>query len=106
MNKDVILVITTTSTREEAERIGASLVEEKLAACVQIDSPITSIYSWKNKIEKDTEHRLLIKTLKSNYERTESKIKDLHSYTTPQILAIPASNIDTNYNNWIASSVN
>ena len=105
MSNKILIVITTTSTKEEAHSIGLALIKKKLAACIQIDKNITSIYSWKNKIEKDNEYRLLIKTTESNYIQVEQKIKELHHYETPQILAVSAENIETNYSHWITSSL-
>ena len=96
----LIRIITTTSTREEAERIGALLVEKGFAACVQVSGPILSIYPWKGKIEKDEEWVLSVKTLEKVYDRCKEFIIEQHSYECPQIIAFPAKDVFEPYLDW------
>lgn len=84
-----IQITTTTDKKEVAERIAFRLVEEKLAACVQIVGPITSIYRWKGTIERAEEWQCIIKSREDLYKEIEHAIKSVHPYEVPEIIAIP-----------------
>jgi periplasmic divalent cation tolerance protein len=99
--KSYIQVSTTTETREQAQTIARHLVDEKLAACVQILGPITSTYSWKGKVETTEEWLCLIKTQENLYETLEKAILSLHSYETPEIIAVPIIRGSKEYINWL-----
>lgn len=103
MPERVILIITTLPGQEEAERLAHSLVEQKLAACVNIHGPMTSVYSWKGKIEHDTERQLVIKTTAACYQAVENFIKQEHPYELPEILALPVSGGLSGYTEWVNS---
>ena len=96
-----IQVITTVETRDDAERIALHLTKKRLAACVQILGPITSIYWWKNKIEKSNEYLLLIKSKKELYSEIEAGIKQVHPYDVPEIIAVQVIQGFEKYFNWI-----
>lgn len=83
------LVYITTSGKEESKKIGRILVEERLAGCVNIISTIDSLYWWKGEIEEDNESVLIVKTKVSNIENIIKRVKEIHSYENPAILAIP-----------------
>ncbi len=100
-----IVVLTTTETPQQAERIAQLLVEAELAACVQILPPMISIYRWQGKIEQATETLLLIKTLREKYPALEAAIKSHHPYQTPEIIALPVDAGSAEYLNWLALSV-
>lgn len=97
-----IQVITTTETRDEADRIARVLVEGGLAPCVQIVGPITSTYSWQGRIETAAEWQCLIKTRDDLFEEVERSIKSVHSYETPEIIALPISAGSREYLDWMA----
>jgi len=97
----VLIVLTTTSTTDEAESLANGLVESRLAACVQILPKMTSVYAWEGKISKDSEHLLLIKTLPEKYEAVEKYILDHHSYDTPEIVAVDAEKASAGYLKWL-----
>jgi len=99
--KSYIQISTTTETKEQAQKIAQYLVEAKLAACVQITGPITSIYRWKGKVENAQEWFCLIKTTDDLYNKVEAAIKDLHTYETPEIIAVPIVKGSKEYLNWI-----
>ena len=82
-------VYITTSGEEESKKIGKTLVEEKLAACVNIIPSIESIYLWKGEIEDDEESLLIAKTKVETVDKIIKRVKEIHSYETPAILAIP-----------------
>lgn len=96
-----IQVTTTTETKEQAQIIARHLVDKKLAACVQILGPITSTYRWKGKVEIAEEWLCLIKTREELYSEVEKAIKILHSYETPEIIAIPIVQGTPGYLNWL-----
>jgi periplasmic divalent cation tolerance protein len=99
--KSYIQISTTTETIEQADKIAQHLVETKLAACVQITGPIKSIYRWKGKVETTDEWLCLIKTRAILYNKIEAAIKKLHSYETPEIIAVPIIKGSKEYLNWL-----
>lgn len=91
---------TTAASRDDAERLAALLVEKGLAACVQIDSPMTSFYSWEGKVEQDSECRLWIKALGGNLEELELTLAQNHPYDTPQWVCAKAEKVSEKYLKW------
>lgn len=102
---EMLVVLTTVELTEDGERLGRLLVERKLAACVQILPPMTSIYRWQDKIEQTAEQLLLIKTTRAAYPRLELAIKENHPYETPEIIALEVERGSQNYLEWLAKGV-
>ncbi len=102
---EALVVITTTETQTDAERLAQALVERELAACVQVLPQITSIYRWQGKIEQAVEVLLLIKTTRAAYSELEAAIRQNHSYQTPEIIALPVEAGSTDYLSWLRSSL-
>lgn len=100
-----LVVITTTETQEEAERLAHRLVEHQLAACVQLVAPLTSVYRWEGKVETAQEVLLLIKTTLAAYAALETEIKQRHSYQTPEIIALPVMAGAQDYLAWLRATV-
>jgi len=98
---DTILVYTTFAGKEEALKLARILLEKHLIACAQIDSPIDSLYWWDGAIEQVKEYRLVMKSSQSLWEELEREIRRWHSYDVPEILAVPVSAIDKDYEKWI-----
>lgn len=96
-----IQVTTTTATKEEAQKIARYLVEQRVAACVQIAGPIISTYRWQGKVETATEWLCLIKTQESLYSELEKEIIGLHSYETPEIIAVEIIKGSRDYLSWL-----
>jgi len=96
-----IVVLVTCGSEEEATKIGNSLIEERLAACVNMISPVRSIYRWKGKIWDEKEWMLIIKTQKRRFEELEKKVKSLHSYSVPEIIALPMVEGSIPYLKWL-----
>lgn len=96
----------TTSSKEESKKIGETLVEEKLAACVNIVASIESIYLWKGEIEHDDESLLIVKTKQDNIDKIIKRVKEIHSYETPAILAIPIIGGSKDYLDYLDSEIN
>jgi periplasmic divalent cation tolerance protein len=103
--KSYIQVMTTTETKQQAQSIAQYLVEAKLAACVQITGPITSIYRWKQKVENAQEWLCLIKTHEDLYDKVEAAIKSRHTYEIPEIIAVPIVKGSKEYLNWIDEEI-
>jgi len=91
----------TAGSNEEARNIGSILVEEKLAACVNIINNIHSIYKWKGKIEYDTENLLIIKTTGEKSNDLIRKIREIHSYENPECIGLKIERGSDEYLNWI-----
>ncbi|MEE8449703.1 MAG: divalent-cation tolerance protein CutA [Thermodesulfobacteriota bacterium] len=99
---EFLVVLTTAGTKEEAERIGKTLVKESLAACINVIFPLTSIFSWEGRIEQAEEALLLMKTKRTLYEKLETRLKQLHSYQTPEVIALPVIFGSPEYLKWVS----
>lgn len=97
----MLIVFTTAPNNDEAEMLAEKIVEAKLAACVQVLSPMKSFYFWENAVQKDSEQLLLIKTLKEKYDALENFIKTHHCYETPEIVAVRSEKVSADYLNWM-----
>ncbi|MGB7587074.1 MAG: divalent-cation tolerance protein CutA [Solirubrobacterales bacterium] len=102
---EYVQITTSVGSEEEAERIGAALVERRLAACVQVLGPIASRYRWQGEIETAREWLCLAKTEASHYLQVEATIRELHSYEEPEIVATPIVAGSKAYLDWISASL-
>ena len=100
---DFIQVTTTASTKEEAAKIAAALLEQRLAACAQVVGPIESRYWWKGAIEQSTEWLCILKTLRGKFSAVEAAIRENHSYEVPEIVACPIEIGSEPYLQWLRS---
>lgn len=96
-----VTVLTTTASEAEAETIAAALLADELAACVQIVE-IRSRYLWKGEVQRESEKLLLIKTRAVLFEVVRARIRTMHSYETPEIVALPIVAADADYLSWMA----
>ena len=101
----LLQVVTTCATQDEAQRIGEALVAARLAGCVQIHSPITSIYRWQGQVERSEEWLLVVKTLPQRFDAVAAAIRQQHSYQTPQIIGIPVVEGTEDYVAWLREQV-
>jgi periplasmic divalent cation tolerance protein len=101
---EAIVVYITAPNEEEAAKIAKAVVEERLAACVNIVKGIRSIYSWQGKIEDDPEVLMIAKTQRNLFETLKKRVKELHSYTIPEIIAMPIIEGSEDYLNWLKES--
>ncbi|MBN1377759.1 MAG: divalent-cation tolerance protein CutA [Gammaproteobacteria bacterium] len=99
-----LLVLTTLPTEELARQLAAQLVEQKLAACINILPAMTSIYQWQGKLEQGTEHQMLIKTRQDCYAQLEKFILAQHPYELPEIIAVPITQGLPEYLQWISDA--
>lgn len=104
-SEDAILVLTTTGSRDEAAAIAASLVESRLAACVQIVSEIESFYRWEGRVAHESEWLVLCKSTAGRYDALERAILAAHSYATPEIVAVPITRGSRAYLAWLRDAV-
>lgn len=102
---DVVLVYITAANREEARRIGRALVEERLAACVNLPAPHTAIYRWNDAVEEAEEQALVAKTTADRLEALGARVRALSSYTLPAIVALPAGGGDAEFLAWVRNEV-
>ena len=96
-----MIVLTNAPDRAVAEKIARALVEQKLAACVNILAPCSSVYRWQGNVETAAEVPLLIKTRADIYAEVETAIKSLHPYELPEIVAVPVAHGSSEYLEWI-----
>ena len=101
MADDAIVVFMTASSGEEAARLAEMLVGAHLAACVQILPEMESVYRWQEKIERQSEVLLLAKTTMDKFEELEREVRALHSYETPEIIAVPVTAGSAPYLEWL-----
>lgn len=102
---DVSVVLVTAPDGDTAERLGRLLVEERLAACVNVVPAITSIYRWEGRVESDQETLLVIKTSTGGFETLRRRVVELHPYDTPEVLALDVRNGSREYLDWVLGSV-
>ena len=103
---DKIVILVTCASEDEAEKLARALVEERLAACVNIHgAPIRSIYRWEGKVERSKEHLLIIKSTLARFPALRDAISKVHSYDLPEIIALPIAAGSDAYLNWLGDSV-
>lgn len=101
---DALVVLVTVASRDDGERLADAVVGEGLAACVNIVGPIRSIYRWQGKVCRDDEHLLLIKTTTARYAALEARVKALHGYEVPEIIALPIEQGSAGYLAWLRTA--
>ena len=104
MNASFVLVLTTLPVDGDAEAFARTLIDERLAACVNILPPMQSIYRWEGTIEQAEERQLLMKTAADRVEELKQRFVTLHPYEVPELLVIPVADGDEDYLGWIKHS--
>ncbi len=99
----MLLVLTNLPDRAAAERLAESLIEKRLAACVNILAPCRSVYRWKDAVQHDEEHPMLIKTTAERYAELEAAIRAGHAYELPEIIAVPVERGLPAYLDWVVA---
>ena len=102
---DHLVVFVTCPTKRIAHRLTRALLERRLVACVNILPSVESLFWWEGKIDQGTEVMLVMKTQKKLFNRLVKRVESLHSYTTPEIIALPVIAGSKNYLNWINQSL-
>ncbi|MEE9236149.1 MAG: divalent-cation tolerance protein CutA [Candidatus Acidoferrales bacterium] len=98
---DKVVVLVACGSGEEAERIARALVEERLAACVNVMQPVRSLYRWQGKVCDEPEVLLSIKTSRPLFDRVRRVVEKLHSYEVPEVVCLPIIDGAPNYLNWL-----
>jgi periplasmic divalent cation tolerance protein len=98
------VVFVTAASAEQAGLIAHALVGERLAACVNVVSPIRSIYRWNDEVQSDTEHLLIVKTRANLVAKVAVRVKELHSYEVPEVIALPIVAGAKSYLDWLFAS--
>jgi len=104
MSQELVVLVTTPS-KDQAAAIANALVSERLAACVNIIDAIESVYRWEGKIVRDAEALMVIKTTDERYDDLERRVKELHSYSTPEVIAVKIERGSSDYLAWLGNSV-
>ena len=102
---EFIVVLVTVGSVAEGERLSRALVEERLAACVNRIPAVHSVYRWQGKVEESTEELLVIKTRADLFAALEKRVRELHSYSVPEIIALPIMNGSEAYLKWLGEQV-
>ena len=100
-----IVIFITCANKNEAKKIAAGLISAKLAACVNIVKGLNSLFWWKNKVDRAREVLLIVKSRKTKLARIIKKVRSWHSYSTPEIIALPIIGGDKDYLKWINESL-
>ncbi len=103
MTTDYIIVLVTTRSKQEAEKIANHLLNDELIACANIIGPVTSLYRWEHNIDRAEEFLVLMKSRGDLFDRLTEAVKTIHSYKVPEILAVPVDAGSKTYLDWLAS---
>jgi periplasmic divalent cation tolerance protein len=98
---DLVLVLTTMPDNSRADELAQSLVDERLAACVNVHGPMVSTYWWKGQVERETERQIVIKTTRARLPELEARLRTLHPYDLPEFVVLDANGSAT-YAEWAA----
>ena len=101
---DFVVILVTVGSSSEGERIAEALVEERLAACVNRVGPVRSVYTWKGELCKENEELLIIKSRRELFGALERRIREIHSYSVPEIIAIPVIEGSRTYLDWVTEN--
>ncbi len=101
----MLVVLTTAPNTNEAETLAEAIINAKLAACAQILPQMTSVYVWEGKVQRESEHLLLIKTLPEKWDELAAFITANHPYDVPEIVAVDAEKVTQPYRDWLTSAL-
>jgi len=100
----MLIAWTTVATAADAARLAHGAVEAGLAACVQVDGPVTSTYRWEGRVETASEHRLMFKLLPEHAAALEAWVRVRHPYATPEWVVVPSGHVSEKYLSWARST--
>lgn len=103
--EEFIVVYVTVGSAEEGERLAQALVGERLAACVNRLGPVRSVYRWQGQVEQSEEQLLIIKTKRELFGALRKRVQELHSYSVPEIIALPILEGSESYLQWLGEQV-
>ena len=100
---DAVLILTTVPDGDLGETIARRLVEERVAACVSVYAPMTSLYRWRGVVERETERQMVIKTTRGRVAAVQARLAELHPYELPEFLVLSVSDGSAAYLDWVAT---
>ena len=100
-----LVIVLTTITEERADALASTLVNERLAACVNVHAPMRSTYRWRGAVESELERQLVIKTTKGKLAILEARLRELHPYDLPEFIVVAADAASDAYQGWVAENV-
>ena len=106
MPTDYVIVLTTLPDEADASAFARALVEERLAACVNVLPPMRSTYRWEGRVEEASERQMVMKTERTRLDALRTRVHELHSYDTPEFLVIPVAGGSERYLEWMSQSLN
>ena len=101
----IVLVLTTVPAGDRGDAIARALVEERLAACVNVGAPMTSFYRWRGAVERNDERQVVVKTTRDRLPALQARLAELHTYEVPEFLVIAVAGGSVPYLDWITASV-
>jgi len=101
---DIVIVLSTAPDDDRAEQWARKLVDERLAACVNVHAPMVSVYRWQGRVERDSERQIVIKTTRDRLAALEARINELHSYELPEFVVVPVDQGSAAYLAWVRES--
>jgi periplasmic divalent cation tolerance protein len=99
--EDAIVILVTAGNEAEAERIARALVDERLVACVNVLPAVRSFYRWEGRVADDAELLLVIKTRRERFEAVAARVREIHSYDVPEVIALPVLAGSETYLEWL-----
>jgi periplasmic divalent cation tolerance protein len=105
LTTNYVIVLVTTESKQEAEKIAQHLLSDRLIACANIVGPVTSFFRWSGNVQRTKEYLLLMKSRMDLFDRLTEVVKTIHSYEVPEILALPVAAGSRTYLDWLASCV-
>jgi len=100
---DFSIVLTTMPDDERADELARTLVDERLAACVNVHGPMSSTYRWQQTVEREAERQLVIKTTSARLTALERRVRELHPYEVPEFIVVPVEGGSDDYLRWLTS---
>ena len=101
---DIVIVLSTAPADDRAEQWARQLVDERLAACINVQAPMVSVYRWKGQVERDNERQLVIKTTRDRLPALEARLKELHAYDLPEFVVVAVDGGCSAYLEWVRES--
>lgn len=98
---ELVLIFTTVADDERAEQLARRLVDERLAACVNLHPPMVSMYRWQGKLERDSERQMVIKTTRDRVSALEARLTQLHAYEVPEFIVVNVDDVSPAYLKWV-----
>jgi periplasmic divalent cation tolerance protein len=101
---DIVIVLSTAPADDRAEQWARQLVDERLAACVNVYAPMVSMYRWNGQVERDSERQMVIKTTRDRLPALETRLKELHTYELPEFIVLTLAEGSEEYMGWVRES--